>query len=102
METTITASTYTAWVDALDALERELDWAEDLARARSDSWMPPVGLGVLPAELVERATRILTAQRDLMRQLEDERREAGRHLAALRSVPSTLSAEASVYLDVAG
>lgn len=99
MDVAMPSSTFEAWSAALDDLERELDWAEQADR---DVWTPPVGLGTLPAELVERATRILAAQRAAIARVDDERRDTGRHLAALRTVPSTTDAAASVYLDVAG
>lgn len=102
METTITAPTYLAWVEALDALERELDWASDIANDRGDTWTPPIGLGSLPPELLDRATRILAAQRSLSTRLAGERRDAGRHLAAVRTVPEAHGHGTAVYLDVAG
>ena len=95
-------TSFDAWVDALDELERELEWADDVVSGRSAQWTPPQGLGTMPAELVDRASRILDAQRNLMTWLDEERQDAGRHLAALRSVPAVTDAAASVYLDVAG
>jgi hypothetical protein len=102
MDTTITAPTYRAWAEALDSLERELDWASDLEADAASAWTPPSGLGALPPELADRAMRILTAQRDLATRLDGERRVTGRHLAATRTVPAVAPVGASVYLDVAG
>lgn len=98
-ETPRTSDTFTAWVDALDALERDLD---DALEAEPRAWTPPVGLSPLPPELTERAQRILLAQRALTARLDGERRAAGRHLAATRTVPSATKTGASVYLDVSG
>ncbi|QEE60179.1 hypothetical protein FVA74_00350 [Salinibacterium sp. dk2585] len=95
-------TSFDAWVAALDELERELEWADDVVSGRGAQWTPPQGLGRMPAELVDRATRILDAQRNLMTRLDEERQDVGRHIAALRSVPAVTDAAASVYLDVAG
>ncbi len=78
---------------------------EDLARANgadpSSDWVAPANLGPLPADLIDRATRLLSAQRERMAALDSSRRSAGRHLAAVRSI-ATPPTDQSVYLDVTG
>jgi hypothetical protein len=89
-----------AWTEALERLEADLRGA--LAGADAVRWTPPAGLGPLPEELAERASRLLDAQRHTLRHLEDVRQTTARHLSAVRSVPRTESAPAPVYLDLLG
>jgi hypothetical protein len=59
-----------AWIDALDALEADVDAVEQMIKdehARRDlpqatPWEPPAGLGPLPLDLRPRADFILTRQ----------------------------------------
>ena len=69
--------------------------------AAQAAWTPPSHLGAMPERLRERAEQLLAAQDESIRALEEMHREAGRHLAAVRTVPSE-SADRSVYLDVTG
>ncbi|AWB90393.1 hypothetical protein [Homoserinimonas hongtaonis] len=99
--TSLPSGTFTAWSDTLDELERELTVADDVSRA-SGKWTAPVGLGQLPPELVGRARDLVERQQRMLARLDEERLGTGRHLAALRSVPTAQLVERSVYLDVAG
>ena len=45
------------WTQALDRMESELHGA--LAQADPVPWRPPIGLGPIPAELQERAARLI-------------------------------------------
>ena len=65
-------------------------------------WLPPTGLGSLPAEFRERAEDLLHNQQKLIGELEQARSQTLKHLSAVRSVPPERDARASVYLDVAG
>lgn len=89
-------------------MEADLGVAEAAAAAGTPSeltapgWTPPQGLGPLPEELVDRAQRIQAAQCKALRQLEEARASAARHLAALDAVPGSREHGHSVYLDVTG
>ncbi|TQL46607.1 hypothetical protein FB562_2131 [Homoserinimonas aerilata] len=104
----LTATSFEAWSEALDALEQELALADelgepdDLGELSGNDWVAPTGLGSLPPELVDRARAILDAQRATVARLEERRRDTARHLAALQTVPHMQQREAAVYLDVAG
>lgn len=94
-----------AWLALLDELERSLGEAAlgtsgvDLNPA-GEGWSPPAGIGPLPADLVDRAQDILGGQRELISELEGERKVVGEKLAALRQVPS--AQVRAVYLDISG
>jgi hypothetical protein len=88
-----------AALEALSASATDLDSVGDAAA--DAPWTPPTHLGPMPGELRERAERLLAEQQDSMRNLEDLHRETGRHLAAVRAVPSPRDGQ-SVYLDVSG
>lgn len=89
-----------SWADALDRMESELHGA--LAAVDPVPWRPPIGLGPIPAELQERAARILEAQMHTMRYLEDVRQTTARHLAAVRAVPRSEVGPHPVYFDLIG
>jgi hypothetical protein len=103
-----------AWLAVLDELQRGLamaahpagGWA-DLSQERASTapvapWSPPAGLGPLPADLADRAARLLSAQLDARSRLQEERGSVARHLSAVRSVDPARPARDSVYLDVLG
>jgi hypothetical protein len=108
---------HAAWVAVLDDLERGLAMAahpaggsfagstedpEDASRTPLVPWSPPVGLGPLPADLADRAERLLRAQLDAGSLLQEARGRVARHLVAVRSVDPARPARDSVYLDVLG
>jgi hypothetical protein len=101
-------STDGAWSALLDEMEADLHVAAAAAAAGAPSdltaldWTPRQGLGPLPEELVERAQRILAAQNKALRQLEEAKASAAKHLAALDAVPGSREHGHSVYLDVTG
>ncbi|WP_167138804.1 hypothetical protein [Diaminobutyricimonas sp. TR449] len=84
------------WPDALDQLERELRHPD------ASDWTPPEDLGPIPPELEARARGLLDAQRDAIALMTEQREQIGRHLNAVKSVPSAHDSERSVYLDVTG
>jgi hypothetical protein len=88
------------WADALERMERELRGA--LARVEPVPWRPPVGLGPIPAELHERAARLLEAQLHTIRHLEDVRQTTAKHLAAVKAVPRAEQGPRPVYFDLLG
>lgn len=88
------------WSEALDRMELELHGA--LAQADPVPWRPPIGLGPIPAELQERAARLIEAQLHTMRYLEDVRQTTARHLAAVRAVPRSEAGPHPVYFDLIG
>lgn len=104
------------WSSFLTRLEHELAemMAESTEDANPDSavsssglpvgpvWMPPSGLGPLPAHLEVRARALLSATSNVRATLALRHFDVGRHLAAVQSVPSAASSRPPVYLDVAG
>lgn len=102
LDAAVPAENFTAWTEALTALERELAWGDGLDMNDSATWEAPVGLGVLPVELLERARSIAAAQQFTLDRLELKRRETSRHLAAVRTLDPGTAGGRAVYLDVAG
>ncbi|MCU1543751.1 MAG: hypothetical protein JWM50_1616 [Microbacteriaceae bacterium] len=87
---------------ALEAATQSATRLDTVRDAAADApWTAPTHLGPIPGELRERADRLLVDQRASIRNLEDLHRETGRHLAAVRAVPSPRDGQ-SVYLDVSG
>jgi hypothetical protein len=85
-----------AWSDALDELEYRLRHPD------VSDWTPPENLGPIPPELEERARALLDAQREALDAMNAQREEIGRHLSAVKSVPSAHDSARSIYLDVTG
>ncbi|WEO78968.1 hypothetical protein BJQ94_08010 [Cryobacterium sp. SO2] len=98
------------WLAILDDLEASLgSGARDAVLSAAGGqlvtgvqWRAPEHLGQLPRELEERAKLLLAGQLELIREIEDARRSAGAHLAAVRTILSTQRADLPVYLDIAG
>jgi hypothetical protein len=67
---------------------------------QSGAWSAPAGAGPLPPHLFDRAKRVLDAQQRAIALLTEEQASVGRHLAALKTVPSASAATPSIYLDV--
>ena len=99
------------WETALDDLERSVDQAEELvspgflladAGTQPDpAWTPQSGLGPIPADLADRASRLLDRQLELTRRVEDAVSTARAHLRAVGSM-QTNDTTASVYVDAVG
>jgi hypothetical protein len=89
-----------SWDDALARFEVELQTAVERA-THPVPWRPPIALGPIPPELVERAARILEAQLHAIRYLEDVRQTAARHAAPVDMV-HVESAPHPVYFDLLG
>ena len=98
------------WLQVLDDLEASLgSGARDAVLSAQGGtlvtgvqWRAPELLGQLPRELEERARLLLAGQLELIREIEDARRSAGAHLAAVRTILSTHPSDHPVYLDIAG
>lgn len=88
------------WDEALTSMEHDLQGA--LATIDPVPWRPPIALGPIPPELMERAARILEAQMHTIRYLEDVRQTTAKHLAAVRAVPATEVGPHPVYFDLIG
>ncbi|MFF1876467.1 hypothetical protein [Leifsonia sp. NPDC058230] len=88
------------WHDALGRVELDLQRA--VAQIDPVPWRPPIALGPIPPELVERAARLLEAQLHTIRYLEDVRQTTAKHLAAVRSVPPAEPGAHPVYFDLIG
>lgn len=98
------------WLQVLDDLEASLgSGARDAVLSAQGGelvtgvqWRAPEHLGQLPQELEERARMLISGQLELIREIEDARRSAGAHLAAVRTILSTHRSDQPVYLDIAG
>lgn len=97
-----------AWADALDALELDVDTADELLRtahltsvhdvAVASAWHPRSDLGPLPASLEVRARALLDRQLETSRRMGLAMVVSRRQLAATRAL-SLRSPEAAVYFD---
>lgn len=91
------------WADVLATMEHDLDTSGALKHAAHVDWSLPEGLGDLPEELRSRAAELLSSQQRAIDALEQGISQAGRHLAALDSIPKRVSSSgAAAYLDVTG
>jgi hypothetical protein len=68
----------------------------------SAEWAAPDDLGPIPSDLQDRARDLLGGQRELITELERTKLATAAQLAALRRMPATRPAAASVYLDTSG
>ena len=99
------------WIEVLDELELTLTAAGEATsegeepdasrRTAVVRWKAPQGLGPIPNELVERATKLAAAQQEAIRELRADMRQNRQELAFVDAVPSRASGR-SVYLDVNG
>lgn len=93
------------WEALLTSLEQDLDTqvagsvTGPAAGPLAAAWAEPTGLGPVPRDLVDRASRLVAAQRDRVRALEAERAAVLEHLGALRAVDATREPRGAVYLD---
>jgi hypothetical protein len=97
-----------AWSNALDALELDVDAADELLRtahltsvrdvAVASAWHPPRDLGPLPASLEVRARTLLDRQLETSRRVGQAIVVSRRHLAATRAM-SVRATESAVYFD---
>lgn len=96
----MSADQATAWSTILDRFEA------DIALAVSGSvparWVPPADVGPIPAGQLERAVRVLDAQREAQSILARARDEAAAHRDALDAVPDVGHSGHALYLDVWG
>ncbi|MCV2392794.1 hypothetical protein OEB99_00580 [Actinotalea sp. M2MS4P-6] len=94
-----------AWEAALDALELDVARAEQaltldrIAANPPQRWVPPVGLGALPAELATRARALLGRQLEVSRRLAEAAALSRSQLTAVRSMRQR-GESTPVYLDV--
>jgi hypothetical protein len=94
------------WAAALTELELDVDAAERVLTSAHlppgrRAWVPPTGLGPLPAPLRDRAEALLARQTEVARQIAEAAVLARRHARAAQSLRTT-DAAAPVYVDVAG
>ena len=91
------------WSRVLDELEAAVALMDvggaEAGGAAARPWRPPAGAGPLPAELRERAERLVRAQEAVRGRLQARRRAAERRLTALRRLPASRG-DVAVYLDV--
>lgn len=100
-------SPHEAWEDVLTSLERDISEAEAMLEVghvtaptpAGPAWTPPVGLGALPEELVERARDLLEGHTDVQKRLEHAIASGRRH-SALVSASRARTGAAPAYLDL--
>jgi hypothetical protein len=97
-----------AWTAALTELELDVADAEALLRAdhlahpaRTTPWIPPAGLGPLPASLLDRARTLLDRQLDVARRTAEQALLSRRHVIAVDAMRDRPAA-VPVYLDTEG
>jgi hypothetical protein len=92
------------WADVLATMEHDLDASVGMPpHAAHADWTLPEHLGDLPEELRSRAASLLGCQQRAIDALEQRILLAGRHLAALASIPARVaSSGTAAYLDVTG
>lgn len=98
---------YAAWSGALAELELDVDAAEAMiAQAHlgqlspAPVWVPPTGLGPMPAALVDRAQALLDRHVDVAQRLAEAANLSRRHQRAAQIVRDASSSPASpVYVD---
>lgn len=99
---------HTAWEQALDALERDLEQAEEIIDRRESGqaaeileWAVPDLSSRLPAALVERATQLAARQRVLIERLPDAIAAVRRQSAVTTKMSRSSHSphQASVYID---
>lgn len=98
-----------SWASALDALELDVAWVEEVLRsahlppadevARLGAWVPPAGLGPLPADLVVRASALLERQLATARAAAERMTRSRRHAAALDALRPHRG-DVAVYVDL--
>lgn len=84
-----------AWTALLDRFERDLDGASEIL----EQWTAPAA--PLPAELAERARRLLRLQQERIARTRAELDDVRGQLEALRRVPAARP-DVPAYLDVDG
>lgn len=87
------------WLRALAELEASLGAT---ATGGDGEWLAPGNLGPIPPDLEQRARDLVDGQSELIAELRRARHMTATHLAALRAVPASTGAGASVYLDTSG
>jgi hypothetical protein len=95
-DTTDSPEPLTEWTAILDGIEASIA----LAFAGEDpEWRAPADPGPIPEELIERALRLLDAQREAELMLAERLVTVGRHLGAVSSIPVAAQA-GSGRLDI--
>jgi hypothetical protein len=96
----VSADPVQEWSEILDRLEADIALA--VSGGEPAPWNPPAEAGPLPAELADRARRVLDAQLESMTMLGKVRNDALVHLDALSTVPDSRSSARPLFLDVQG
>lgn len=86
-----------AWLALLERFERDLDGTA----GDPTPWTPILHRAPLPAELVDRATRLVQRQEQRMARLREELAVTRGHLDAIGMVPP-LREDGAAYVDVSG
>jgi hypothetical protein len=80
----------------------ELDIAAAMSGDAPNAWEPPVDLGPVPPELLERARLILDAQAEASALMGASNAETAKHLQAIDSIPEQQERPRLAFLDVTG
>lgn len=90
----------TRWAAILDRFEADI--AVAVSGGTPQPWVPATDPGPLPPELLERAARVLDAQRETLTILVSTRQDAAEHLEALKAVPGSRGSGHPLLLDALG
>jgi hypothetical protein len=77
-----------------------LDPAAEIDQPRH--WLPPTQMEPMTDDEAEQARSLLSAQLIAIEALDRRKKSTGRHLAIVRSLPSTRTPGGPVYLDISG
>lgn len=83
-DTTGTIDPLAGWTAILDGIEASISMA---FAGEDPEWQAPEDPGPIPDELIERALRLLDAQREAELMLAERLVTVGRHLDAVSSIP---------------
>lgn len=102
------SANYDRWVAVLNELWRHTRDSMDAAGAEGaragtsqEAWIPPEGLGPMPAELLPRAVALRTSQQLAIARVEERLAGVSSRLRAVKKIPQ-LVADVPVYLDRIG
>jgi hypothetical protein len=96
----VSADPLAVWSTILDRFEADIALA--VSGGTPEPWTAPADAGPVPAELADRALRVVDAQRETAAILARTRTDAGAHLEALDAVPGSRGSGHALLLDVRG
>lgn len=97
-----------SWRQVIGELEADIarinsgELSAGSGRLASADWSAPAMPGPLPDEYAQHVRALIESQRQAIERLEEERRQASDHLAAVRSAERTRDHSPPLYLDREG